>query len=197
MANWLMVAFTAIIAVATVWYVVVTTRLWKETQRSTDAATASADAAKVSADAAKKSADIDAGLHRPYLGVSALHRQNDFNADTWAIWCCVKNYGTLPASGVRVTVILDREGRGSYGEGPLCKSIEILPQADFKGSLPISVNADTRSRLTSGDWAMIAHIRITYSATDGTLYAHNAEFVYDRTIQNFRVDESKTMEGRG
>ena len=192
MATVLMVVFTGIIALATVWYVVVTTRLWKETRRSADAAKSSAEAAKLSAEAAKASADTDAALHRPYLGVSVLQRHTQYGAGMWAIRCRVKNYGTLPACAVSVHVDVDRRGQGQYGSGPLCNAWEMLPQAELEDFLQFRVDADAFTRLSNGEWPMIAHVEVKYNAPTGTRYTHIAEFAFDRTTQNFRPESSET-----
>jgi hypothetical protein len=185
MLQGLAVFFTGVIAVATAVYVIVTARLLKATKRS-------AEAAKASAEAAKTSADIGAALHRPYLGVSDLRRHNDHNADIWAIRCCVKNYGTLPASQVRVDIDIDRQGQGQYGAGKLCTAYEIFPQAELSGFLEIRVDAQTRGELFSGALPMVAHVKITYVAVGSARCTHNAEFAYDRTTQNFRPERSAT-----
>ena len=187
-----MVVFTGIIAFATTVYALVSIALWRSTRAAANAAKASADAAKVSADAAKRSADIDAAVHRPYLGVSVLERNNDFGQDMWAICCRVKNYGTLPAAEVKTLVVIHRQG-GSYGEGSLYSGCEILPQADLQGSLQIRVDADTRAMLSRADWPMIANVEIKYLAPGGARYTHNAKFAYDRTTQNFRPETSETI----
>jgi multidrug efflux pump subunit AcrA (membrane-fusion protein) len=57
MANWVSAFFTVVIAFATIVYVVLTGRLWKETKRSADAATKSADATVEAAQAATTSAN--------------------------------------------------------------------------------------------------------------------------------------------
>jgi hypothetical protein len=185
MGSALIIVFTGIIAAATVAYVIVNVFLWRATKRS-------ADAAKVSADAAKKSADISAALQRPYLGVSLLQRRNDYKEDMWTIRCCVKNYGTLPAAGVKTLVVVHRQ-EGSYGEGPLYSGCEILPQAELEGFLQIRVDADTRAMLSKTDWPMIASVEIKYLAPGGARYTHNAKFAYDRATLNFRPETSETI----
>jgi len=192
MGNSFMIVFTGIIAFATIGYVLVNIALWRTTRAAADAAKASADAAKVSADAAKKSADIDAAVHRPYLGVSALQRHNAFNQDMWAVRCCVKNYGTLPAAEVKTLVVIHRQP-GSYGEGLFCRGCEILPQAELECFLEIRVDADTRARLSRADWPMIANVEIKYLAPGGARYTHNAKFAFDRTTLDFRPETSETI----
>lgn len=58
MANWIMVLFTAVIASATVLYAWLTSKLWKETKKSADAAARAADAAAKAADAAHQSVKL-------------------------------------------------------------------------------------------------------------------------------------------
>ena len=182
MGSTLTVVFTGVIAAATVVYVILTKRLWEETKKS-------AEAAKLSAEAAKKSADIDAALHRPYLGVSVLTRHNDYNQEMWAIRCCVKNYGTIPASGVRASVTFN--GRLTGSGGPLCDGSEILPQAEVERFIEIRVDRKERDLLHAGE-PMAAHVEVTYDAPVGTRYTHKAAFPYDKTTQNFRRDRSET-----
>jgi hypothetical protein len=189
MGSTLTVVFTGVIAAATVVYVVLTKRLWEETKKSAEAAKVSADAAKLSAEAAKKSADIDAALHRPYLGVSVLTRHNDYNQEMWAIRCCVKNYGTIPASGVRASVTFN--GRLTGSGGPLCDGSEILPQAEVERFIEIRADRKERDLLHAGE-PMAAHVEVTYDAPVGTRYTHKAAFPYDKTTQNFRRDRSET-----
>lgn len=57
MANWVSAFFTVVIAVATIFYVRLTAKLWRETKRSADAATKSADATVEAAHAATTSAN--------------------------------------------------------------------------------------------------------------------------------------------
>jgi hypothetical protein len=179
---------TVVNAAATVVYVVLTRRLWKETKKSTEAAKASADAAKLSAEAAKESADIEAALHRPYLGVSVL-RHNDYNQERWAIRCCVKNYGTIPASGVRASVAF--EGRLTGAGGLLFDRSEIFPLAEVERFIEIPVDRGEQDLLHSGE-PMAAQVEVTYDAPGGTQYTHKAAFPYDRTAQNFRLGRSET-----
>lgn len=189
MNNALMAIFTGIIAVATVAYVIVTCRLLKATKKS-------ADAAKLTAEAAKRSADTDAAVHRPYLGVSELKRHNEWNAVMWAIRCCIRNYGTLPASKVKVDIAVGQNpGDTFYGGGSICNDAEILPQAELTGFLNIRVEKSTHALLSNGQ-AMIARITVRYRAPDGGPRVHTAMFSYDMATQNFKVDGSETKEGQ-
>lgn len=196
MLNELAGISTVVIAVATVAYVVVTVFLWRVTKNSADAAKTAADAAALSAQAAKKSADIDAALHRPYLGVSELRRHNDWNADSWAIRCSVKNYGTLPASKVKIDIAIGQQPSGtSYGAGPICDNAEVFPQAELGGFLNIGVDKRTHGRLSQGD-PMVAEVTINYFGPKEARYTHIARFSYDMRTQNFRVDDSETSGSR-
>lgn len=191
MANWLQTHSTEIqaisafvIALATVVYVVVTCFLWRATKRS-------ADAAKLAADAAKKSSDIGAALHRPYLGVPILTRHNNYNEEVWAIRWQVKNFGTLSASDVMCRLEFLRNGKplgNPTGRGPW----EIFPQSDTEEFVEISVDRETHDNLYTRNWSLTAHIGVTYLAPGGTRYQHGATFVYDRTTQNFRLENSET-----
>jgi hypothetical protein len=190
MANTLVVCFTGVIALATVAYVVVTAFLWKATKQS-------ADAAKASADAAKKSVDIDAALHRPYLGVSLFRRHNDRNAELWAIHCAVRNYGTLPAREVRVEIVVDRDGRGDFGRGPVCTGWELLPEAEVDGFVQISVDRTARELLPKGEAGIAGHVMVSYAAPGGRAFTHRADFPYDRTTDNFKPERAETTAGKG
>jgi hypothetical protein len=96
MVNWLMVAFTGIIAVATLWYVVVTTRLWKQTKRS--------------ADATKFNAEALINSERAWVQVE-VGKIPEFTPDPtkveilW-IWPAVRNWGRTPARIVKDSVRL-------------------------------------------------------------------------------------------
>lgn len=183
---------TVVIAIATVAYVVVTIFLWRVTKRSADAAKIAADAAKLSAEAAKKSADIDAAIHRPYLGVSELTRHNDWNADLWTIGCRVKNYGTLPATGARIDVVVGRRaGESDYGGGPICDHAEMLPQAEVTTFLNVGLDKRTHGLLSQGE-PMIAQVTINYFGPGVTRYTLTARFPYDMRTQNFKVEGSET-----
>ena len=115
---WISAAFTFVIAVATVFYVVYTRRLWAETKKSADAANASAEAAKenaeasrVAAEIAKKSADLALEMQQPMVEVSAMgfakfpNAPAAFNPLSFGrldLQVTLKNYGTLRAANVAV-----------------------------------------------------------------------------------------------
>jgi hypothetical protein len=218
MQNALMLVFNATIAVATVAYVILTRRLWRATKQSADAAKASADAAKLSADAAnvtadaaklsadaasvtadaaRRSADLGAALHRPHLGVSLFQRHNAYDAEQWAIRCCVRNYGTLAGREVRVEVAIDRDGRGDFGRGMVCAGWEIPPGAEVGGFLVIRMDRTTRELLPKGEAGMAGHVEVNYAAPDGRSFTHSADFTYDRTTQDFRPERSETVARNG
>jgi len=89
--NVVIAFLTGVIAIATIVYVVLTARLWKETKKSADAATKSAEAAK-------KSADGTAALYRPFIGLESLPTERLSSNTIWEFPSKLWNYGTLPAS---------------------------------------------------------------------------------------------------
>lgn len=105
-AEWISAASTAVIAAATILYVIFTRGLWRETKNSAEAAKNSADAAKVAADAAKQSAQMAAESHQPMVEVSGLtpvmdpdltHGYNEHTAGQLHLQITFKNYGAASA----------------------------------------------------------------------------------------------------
>ena len=124
--------------------------------------------------------------------MSEFRCHNDFNADLWAIRWVVKNYGTLPASDVNVEVVLDRDGHGDFGGGPVCRGWEMLPQAQLEGFVQIRVDRDARDQLTHGETPMVGHVKVTYLSPGASRFTHSADFAFDRTTQNFKPNRPET-----
>jgi len=117
MATWLNIAFTFVIAVATVAYVLFTRRLWQETKKSADAATKAADAATAAAT-----------IYRPYIGLVCIGQPNDPHNKWWTFKFSLQNYGNSPAVSVsaKFELMLSGETIASLNDP---KSAEIFPQS--------------------------------------------------------------------
>src|SRR6266436_6408363 len=92
MANEAIAFFAAVIAVATVAYVVFTLRLWEATEKTAQAAGKCAEAATAAA------------LHRPFMGLVRVTLKTGWGTDLWVIALAMKNYGTLPAMNVAAMI---------------------------------------------------------------------------------------------
>jgi hypothetical protein len=184
-----MLFFTAVIAVATVAYVVCTILLWSETKKA-------AKAAKDAAGESKRSTDLLAALNRPYMGVhqvtlaSSAVTQND---PIWRITWAIRNFGTLPALAVEskaefiVGATVEFAVAGSF-------SAEVFPKSD-----PASVDGawefkgPRRDEVRSGLAPLIVRIHITYGASNGQRYKHRADAQWNRGSESFTVRESETQ----
>jgi hypothetical protein len=169
---------TAIIAVATVVYVVFTIGLWRETKKS--------------ADAAKTSADMGAALHRPYLGVPVLTLYNSPNPGSWVVRWEVKNFGTLPACDVRIQIrhLLNGCDQGPrFDQGPC----EIFPGSTVQGFVQnIPVDGRALNSLLNGNWKLVAEATVSYAQSADRSWTHTSVFVFDGKMANFRLERSRT-----
>jgi hypothetical protein len=176
--------FTGVIALETLFYVVFTRRLWKQTK-------AAAEAAKLSAEAAKQSTDIVAKLHRPFLGVTKISSTGSPTiAPAWINWT-LKNYGTLPATNVDATFEWKAGVVSSGGEvGP--SAAEVFPQQEIESTVVCRIAESIRTRLPTGDAILEVNVRIKYSAADGRSFVYNAHGQWKHETGGFSILRSQT-----
>jgi hypothetical protein len=193
---------TAIIAVATVFYVVCTILLWLSTRKaanaaaaSAEAATRSADATTLAADASKTSADLLTDLHRPYMGVhqiALIGGANYQNQPLWQISWEIRNFGTLPALAV------DAKLDFVVGATVLFTSVATSAAEVFPASDPVTTivsfpfEGPRRDEVLNGMMFLIARITITYATSSGERYQHCADAHYNRGRGTFTVVKSQT-----
>jgi hypothetical protein len=198
----LMLFLTAVIAIATIAYVLCTVFLWLATKKAADAATVSEDAAKKSADAttaaageSKRSTDLLAALNRPYMGIHRIAFLGDPSArnDTfWRISWEIRNFGTLPALEMEAKVeFVVNETMIAASAGPF--STEVFPQSEpVPTRASFEFTGQQRDEVMSGAVTLIARIHIAYSASSGQRYKHRANTRYDRGYGTFSVIDSET-----
>lgn len=196
-------SWTDPLVILTFAYVICTLALWWTTRRAANAAKESADAAKESADAtketaeeSKRSADLLAELNRPYMGVHHVEfttgAQGQNHPDVWQITWAIRNFGTLPAQGVKAEVqLLVGETPQFTWSGPL--AAEVFPLSDpvstvtnfeFRGAL--------RAAAMNGTFVPMIRIRIEYAASGGQRYNHRADWKFNRGYGTFSVVNSET-----
>lgn len=189
---------TCVIAVATVFYVIVTLVLWLSTRKAANAAMISAEAAKKSADAtteatiaAKRSADIAADLHRPVIGISRLYLRSDRSSRTWVIALVLKNYGTLPAVNVSALVefLLDTSPLWTVKE---LSSAEVAPHADYEAVNQLDLREKEHNILLEGNKFLVVRIRINYEAADRRRFEYAAEAQLKHITGVFQIVKSET-----
>jgi hypothetical protein len=175
---------TAVIAAATVAYVVCTIALWCTTKKA-------ACAAMISAEAAKKSADIVAEMHRPFVGLSNVALQSGWGDRVWFIAFTLRNYGSLPALKVKADIQFstDAQPRLTVTEP---NSAEIFPLADLVSVCRFDMGDPDKVPVHNGSKALDIDVRITYEGPSGRLIRHVA-WVHSRSGQ-FSVKVSKTLE---
>ena len=186
----LTVLFTAVIAAATVVYVVFTRRLWKATSMTAEAAKLSADAARESADLARKSFEA---LHRPYLGVAEVRRASDPHDSYWQILFEVRNYGTLPAADTKVSVEV-YWGSATELSQPAIQIGEVQPQAGLSRTVWGKLSDAALSAVERGELGV--KVEVSYQGVGPSRYVHRAHFLYSRRLQGFEPRFSETKEVR-
>lgn len=179
--NWLNAVFTAVIACATIAYVTLTKRLWRETKRTADAAIRSADAATNAANAASDSAraariasETVSQIQRPFVGLLDRNLDNNPNEQYWRFPFTIRNHGPLPA--VKVTArfrffVGGVEIETLEKEDP--SSAEIFPSSNHDVIVAGSVGKENLGRIMRGELVLKASIE--YEATDGRKWVHEAE----------------------
>jgi hypothetical protein len=190
MANWVSAFFTIVIAIATVVYVAFTKKLWRETQRSADAAAKSAEAAVVASNAAKVSAESASALYRPFIGLTSLPSLNDPNSNDWMFPIELRNYGTLPALRVnaafefflaeRSLVVITRP-----------ESAEVSPNSPFETNLDLRLTTPDRIFLNAGAVLNLKLCTI-YESPDGRKFEYKVEGPLGEHGRRFLLNRSET-----
>ncbi len=169
MFNWVTAALTAVIAVATIVYVRLTARLWKETKRSAEAAT-------VAALAAKKSAEVAAALHRPFMGLALVSHEGGRGTDSWELHFVLKNYGTMPA--LNVGLLMDFFADTSrFAQKTEPTSVQIFPGAQVESKVRLNMHPH-RIPIQEGTEKLRIVVHVPYQAEDGRHFEYSAEVSY-------------------
>jgi len=190
-------AFTVVIALATIAYVVYTAKLWQETKKSADAATKAAEAANISAQAAKESADAAAILHRPLIAWDNSATPSISNEGTSRIPIDLHNFGTLSAIHLKAHFELHTESTTEsrnlffYSDlGPL----EIPPQSGHHTALFLKLGKDRHMKVTSATTNLILTLKASYDTPDGREFEYTAEAKLDLAQDRFVTSKSETRD---
>lgn len=204
--EWVTAAFSAVLAVATIFYVVFTKRLWRETKKSADAATVAAEAAKgtaeatrVAADAAKQSADIAADMHRPTIGVvkvefgklsGAPPGSNLLMASSLDLQITFKNYGSVSALNIDVDI---QAGLRNRTRNRTPKSgIELAPGSECPISISVGIPPEDLTRIQNGEIYSV-RITCTYTAPNNQKrYKYETERVLSPHDYSFATETNRT-----
>ena len=191
LASLVTAAFTATIAIATVVYVWVTHKLWKETKRSAEAAMKSADAAVVAADAARISAETSAALHRPFLGLVSHPLENDAMDPVKRFHVELRNFGTIPALRVSGVIEFFLEDRLlAISNEP--EAAEIFPGSAYGRILHHRLSDEDLSLHYRGGMNLRLRMRTIYEAPDGRRFEYKAEGPLGEYGSHFLLDKSET-----
>lgn len=178
------IAISAVITtLATITYVVLTILLWRQTKRA-------ADAAKIAAEAAKLSSDVAANLHRPFMGLQNVRIQvGGHGADLWSIAFALKNFGTLPALkvGLSMDFFVKDHHFAQFAEPA---SVQVFPSAEFESIT--HQNILNRVQVQVGNEKLLIRVRIPYQAENGREFEYVAQVSYDHHRNKFGVDKSET-----
>jgi hypothetical protein len=196
MTGWLNAVFTFVIASATIAYVILTKRLWKETKRTAEAAVRSADAttiaanaARASADAARIAAETASQMQRPFLGLVDGSLENNPNDQYWRFPLTVRNHGVVPA--VQVTARFQfRIGGTVVLEKVDPNSAEIFPASNHHVIIAGNVGKENLVRIVGGH--LILNTTIHYAAPDGRKFVYEAEARLSDSSRFLSVVKSET-----
>jgi len=204
--EWVTAAFSALLAITTIFYVVFTWRLWHETKNSAHAAKVAAEAAKstaeatrIAADAAKLSADIAAEMHRPMIEVtkvefgrppSAPPNFNLLMAGTLDLQITFKNYGSVSALNIEVDI---QAGPKDRTRNRMPKSgIELGPGSECPISLSVSIPPEDLTRIQNGEIYRV-QITCTYATPNSKKgYRYETERVLSRHDYSFAAETNRT-----
>lgn len=187
---------TVVIAIATVLYVIYTRGLWSATKKTAEAAKESADAAQTAANAAKVSADLDLAVHKPYIGIEkfCLAQPLEFlNVPTMRVSCLIKNFGTLPAEKVCVTIraSLDNKPMTLHDDASMGQARILYPNQVDEQRFTIPFDGEPGSRYNPSK-QLRAEAEITYHAGDRRyVYRGTALFKNDNT---FVIERAEVQE---
>ena len=195
---------TAVIALATVVYVVVTICLWKATKRSADAARSSADAAKLSAEALVNSERawlvlerIDAGDSIPLQGTEGGPLKTWFAVVTMRN--CGKTVALLRGARVRFHTVSARDGlptNPEYGPGEGSPDIPengrpVAPGETFQLAFPFEGGMPSQQQvqeIRNGSSLLFIYGRVEYADLSGR--PRESQFCY-----NWHVSRGSLVRG--
>lgn len=162
-------AFTGVLTVATIVYVIFTCLLWRETKKSADAAGKLAQSAKDSADAAIE-------LNRPNLGIEEVQLLPTSSLGEGIkalvpgarqIIVTLKNYGSISAQGVMVDwksyFQAENETRNNGRQGP----IDVAQGASCPINLSVLIKPEDVQRMRGSAETYKVRIQAEYSAPYG------------------------------
>ncbi len=207
-AEWISATCTAVIAIATIIYVVYTRGLWRETKKSADAAkraadaaTASAEATRVTAQAAKTSADITAAMHQPVIEIANVEfaklqgapiNYNPLAAGLLDLQITLKNYGLASAFNVEVDI---RAGVRNRKNNRMPKSgMQLAPSSECPISISVTIPPEDFKRIREGEIYSV-DITCTYTTPDGQKrYRYETERVLSPHDCSFTAETNSTTQ---
>ena len=175
--------FTAVIAVATVTYVIYTKKLWRETKRA-------ADAAK---DAVELSRQSFVALNRPYIGISKIDRKppRHFQDGLLQIDVQLMNFGTVPAGRVNARLGYSVDG-GPMDFGEPEPAFELFPGATSTITRAMDVDADLHASILNGIAKFEFETRARYSVPGNGDCEYVAKFKYAHATNEFHLEGTTT-----
>ena len=184
--------FTAVIAVSTVAYTIITRLLWKATKQSVDASRKSVEIAEKTFEAS----------HRPYLGIERISRQTPPEDPHWWIVVTVQNFGNLPAPDVEMEAEVQIDGKligekhfipPRVGEKHVIPPLEIFPGAPYDWILENLLTVEITNNVNVGKAVLAITITIAYSISPDLRYQHLAFIEYIARGREFRLQASTTQ----
>jgi hypothetical protein len=159
-------------------------------RRQVDAATKSADVAVEAALASKKSAEILAALHRPFMGLLAVSlKSGGHGFDLWSIDFVLKNFGTLPALNMGITIEFFA-GDTSFAKEEEPTSLEVFPSTEPNVITHQVIHR--RVDIQNGVETLRMDVRIPYQAEDGRQFNYTARVFYNHKRNGFDIERSET-----
>ena len=183
--------FTAVIAVSTVVYTIITRRLWKATKQSVEASRKSVEIAEKTFEAS----------HRPYLGIQRILRQTPPEDPHWWIVVTVRNFGTLPAPDVEMKAEVQIDGKlvGKKhfipplgGEMHVIPPLELFPGAPYRWILQNIFPVGASEKVKAGVEALTIRVTVTYPIPPDVRCEHVALIKYIAGVREFRLQTSST-----
>ena len=173
--------FTAVIAVSTVAYTIITRRLWKATKQSVDASRKSVEIAEKTFEAS----------HRPYLGIENISRQTPPHDPHWWIVVTIQNFGNLPASDVKGEAQVQIDNK-PVGKKFVSDPLEVFPKTPNRITVENTLTSEMSDKVLVGKAALTISISIAYSTTPDIRYEHRALIEYNARSRAFTLQTSHT-----
>ncbi len=173
--------FTAVIAVSTVAYTIITRRLWKATKQSVDASRKSVEIAEKTFEAS----------HRPYLGIEHISRKTPPQDPHWWIVVTVQNFGNLPASNVKAEAQVEIDNK-PVGKNFVSDPLEVFPKTPNRMTLENTLTPEMARKVNAGEAVLTINVSIAYSIPPNVRYEHLALVKYNAGAREFRVQNSST-----